>query len=96
MVNERSDELRRFVPHRLWAHYALYGWRRSDGSLGPPHFTSAYSLREAIEDLVENAQEADEGGYVVADAVLDVSMTERDPIIHVQLISRRELLEPDE
>jgi hypothetical protein len=92
-VSERSDELRRFVPSRLWAHYALYGWRRPDGTLGPPHFKSAYSLREAIEDLVDNEQVADEGGYVVADAVLDVSMTGGDPTIHVQLISRRELVD---
>jgi hypothetical protein len=95
-VSERSDELRRDVPHRLWADYALHGWRRPDGSLGPPHFKSAYSLREAIEDLVDNEQVADEGGYIVTDAVLDVSMTGRGPTIHVQLISRRELLEAAE
>jgi hypothetical protein len=90
-VIERSDELRRVVPHRVWAHYALYGWKRTDGSPGPPHFTSAYSLREAIEDLLEDGQAAEEGGYAVTDAVVDVGMSEREPTIHVQLISRREL-----
>jgi hypothetical protein len=89
-VSERSDELRRVVPHRLWSDYALYGWRRPDGSPGPPHFTSAYSLREAIEDLLEHRETADEGGYVVSDAVLDVSMSDRPPTIHVQLVARRE------
>jgi len=92
-MNERSDELRRVVPHRLWSDYALYGWRRPDGTPGPPHFTSAYSLREAIEDLLESREPADEGGYVVTDAVLDVSMSDRSPTIHVQLVSRRELLD---
>ena len=89
-MSERSDELRRFVPQRLWAHYALYGWRRPDGSPGPPHFTSAYSLREAIEDLMDNEQVADEGGYVVADAVLNPPMSggEPGPTIHVQLVAR--------
>lgn len=95
-MSERSDELRRFVPHRLWAHYALYGWQRPDGSPGPPHFTSAYSLREAIEELMDNEQVADEGGYVVADAVLDVRMSEPGTLIHVQLIPRRGLFEAAE
>ena len=93
-MSERSDQLRRVVPHRLLARYALHGWRRPDGNLGPPHFKSAYSLGEALEDLIDNEQVADDGGYVAADAVLDVSIIEREPTIHVQLISRREFLEP--
>lgn len=93
-MSSRSDELRRIVPHRLWVNYTLYGWRRPDGSLGPPHSKSAYSLQEAIEDLVDNHDVADEGGYVATDAVLDASLGVREPTVYVQLVSRQQLSEP--
>jgi hypothetical protein len=45
---------------------------------------------------MDNEQVADEGGYVVADAVLDVRMSEPGTLIHVQLIPRRGLFEAAE
>jgi len=79
------------VPHRRTV-FALYGWRRADGSRGGPTFKTAYSLGEAIADLIADSGDVvDEGGgYVVVEAFLEFApVLERDPVVHVLLDSPR-------
>ena len=84
------------IPHRRTV-FALYGWRKPDGSRGGPAFRTAYSLSEAIAELfVGDEDVVDErgGGYVVVEAFLEFApVLERDPVVHVLLASAREIAE---
>lgn len=73
--------------------YALYGWGRPDGSRGGPSFKTAYSLSDAIADLLADGNAVDEaGGYVVVEAFLEFApVLERDPVVHVLLASAGEV-----
>lgn len=80
------------IPHKR-TMFALYGWRKPDGSRGGPSFRTAYSLSEAITDLITDEEAVDEGGgYVVVEAFLEFApVLERDPVVHVMLASAREV-----
>ena len=71
--------------------FTFYGYRMRDGRQGGPYFKLAHSLAEALADLEANEGVADEGGYLVRDAFLE--MGELEPVLHVELISVREIEE---
>lgn len=81
------------IPHRRTV-FALYGWRRPDGSRGGPSFKTAYSLGEAIADLVGDDEAVVNRGYVVVEAFLEFApVLERDPVVHVLLADAPEIAE---
>jgi hypothetical protein len=81
------------VPHRR-AVFALYGWKRPDGSRGGPNFKTAYSLSDAIDELIADGEVDDAVGYVVVEAFVEFGpVLERDPVLHVLLASAGELAE---
>jgi hypothetical protein len=72
--------------------FMFYGFRNTDGSQGRGYFKLAHSLSEALADLQANPAVADEGGYFVRDAFLEISDDDDgDPTIHVELISVQEI-----
>jgi hypothetical protein len=68
--------------------FMFYGYRRVDGSPGHGYFKLAHSLAEALADLQASEGVADEGGYLVRDAFLE--MADGDAVLHVELISLAE------
>jgi hypothetical protein len=75
--------------------FTFYGYRMADGRQGRGYFKLAHSLAEALTDLHANTGVADEGGYLIKDAFLemDAGLT---PVLHVELISLREILAGEE
>jgi hypothetical protein len=71
--------------------FVLYGWRLEDGELGAPWHKVARSLSEVLDDLEGFEGRFDEGGYIIRDAFLE--MDDGSPVIHVELVSSRELRE---
>ena len=71
------------------SRFVLYGWRLDDGQVGPPWHKVARSLREVLDDLEGFEGRFDEGRYIVRDAFLE--MDDGSPVIHVELVSSREL-----
>ncbi|MGC2374246.1 MAG: hypothetical protein WA484_10265 [Solirubrobacteraceae bacterium] len=62
--------------------FMFYGFRRSrDGSPGAGYFKLAYSLSEALADLVGNPGVANLGGYLVNDAFIEVDEDGEPPTV---------------
>jgi hypothetical protein len=73
----------------------FYGYRGTDGSVGGPYFKQANSLSEALRDLIANpgVDTENELGYLVRDAFVEIDEDDGDPVIHVELVSLRQILE---
>ncbi len=72
--------------------FMLYGYREASGELGRGYFKLANSLSEALADLVNNPDVADEGGYLVRDVILAFD-NDGSPLLHVQLTPLQEIAE---
>ena len=87
------DELNAFDQLQLEHERTLfmfYGFHMKDGRLGSGYFKLANSLSEALADLCANGGVADEGGYFVSDAFLEIAEDDI-PIVHVELISLQQV-----
>lgn len=96
MANDIDDPFIRLAIEHERTLFVFHGWREAeDGEIGSNYFKLAYSLRSALADLEANTavEIEDEGGYLVRDAFVERDDESGDPIVHVQLVSVRDIIE---
>jgi hypothetical protein len=73
--------------------FMFYGYRTTSGEMGRGYSKLAHSLSVALAHLDSDPGVADEGGYVISDAFVEVGDNPNDFAIHVELVSINEMLE---
>src|SRR4051794_25359399 len=66
--------------------FLFYGHRTVKGEPGGVYTKLAYSLNEALVDLMTNPEVLNDSGYLVNDLVVEMS-DHGEPIVHVTLVS---------
>jgi hypothetical protein len=78
---------------RQRTRFTFYGYRTANGEMGRGSSKLAHSLSVALADLDSDPGVANEGGYLVSDAFLEVGDNPDDFAIHVELFSVDEVVQ---